>query len=221
MVSYWRSQFRKMYGRLGTIRAFILKSVSMVAMSATLSKRIRDDVLSKVQFKQMTSGYITVDVGNDQQNVSRIIQHPMDSYADLDFVILKDVKQASDIPLTRIYADSIPVSISIEDHLTELLPQSMHGLGILRPYNATYLTEYREEVMRLARLNTIQVLICTDAAGMIRMNTAIPIRKLEVTVYRDATYQISSVSCSGNSRRQCQYSSNEQDEQDVVLERPG
>ncbi len=41
----------------------------MVAMSATLSKRIRDDVLSKVQFKQMTSGYITVDVGNDQQNV--------------------------------------------------------------------------------------------------------------------------------------------------------
>ncbi len=97
----------------------------------------------------------------------------------------------------------------------------MHSLGILRPYNATYLTEYREEVMRLARLNTIQVLICTDAAGMIRMNTAFPIRKLEVTVYRDATYQILSVSCSGNSRRQCQYSSNEQDEQDVVLERPG
>ncbi len=80
--------------------------------------------------------------GNDQQNVSRIIQHPMDSYADLDFVILKDVKQASDIPLTRIYADSIPVSISIWRSSTELLPQSMHGLGILRPYNATYLTEY-------------------------------------------------------------------------------
>ncbi|PBK84304.1 hypothetical protein ARMGADRAFT_885614, partial [Armillaria gallica] len=35
VVSYWHSQFWKMYGHLGTIRVFILKSVLMVAMSAT------------------------------------------------------------------------------------------------------------------------------------------------------------------------------------------
>ncbi|KAK0219335.1 hypothetical protein EDD85DRAFT_797446 [Armillaria nabsnona] len=136
VVSHWGAQFHKMYGRLGTIRAFIPKLVSMVAMSATLSKRIRDDVLSKLQFKQTTTGYVTINVGNDRSNVSlvvRAMQYAMNSYVDLDFVIPKNIKEAGDIPLTWIYADSIPSS------------------GIIRPYSATYSTKYCDEVMKLVR----------------------------------------------------------------------
>lgn len=45
----------------------------MVAMFVNLSKRIQDDMLSKVQFKQTTPGYIIVDVRNNQQNMSLVI----------------------------------------------------------------------------------------------------------------------------------------------------
>ncbi len=152
------------------IRAFIPKLVSMVAMSATLSKRIQDDVLSKLQFKQTVTGYVTIDISNDHSNVSLVV-HAMNSYVDLDFIIPKNIKEAGDIPLTWIYADSIPMSIEIEDHLTELLPSNLRSSGIIRPYNATYLTKYHNKVMKLARSGSVRILICTDAAGMVRIHT--------------------------------------------------
>ncbi|KAK0239008.1 hypothetical protein EDD85DRAFT_921055 [Armillaria nabsnona] len=153
-LSHWGSQFRKMYGTLGVLNAFIPKSVSVVAI--------------KLQFNKAEAGYVTVDIGNNRSNVSivvRAMQHAMSTYADLDFVIPSGVK-AKDIPLTWIYADSILVSIEIEDHLMEISPANLKQAGLIRPYNAMYSTEYRKEVMRLVKLGVVRVLICTDATGM-------------------------------------------------------
>ncbi len=61
--------------------------ISLVALSATLPSRIRTDVFSKLRFG---NEYDSFDVGNDRNNVSivvRSIQHPMKTYADLDFII--------------------------------------------------------------------------------------------------------------------------------------
>ncbi|KAF9048056.1 P-loop containing nucleoside triphosphate hydrolase protein [Hymenopellis radicata] len=167
VVSHWGAQFRKMYGSLGMVRAFLPRSASVVAMSATLPARVRNDVLTKLQFHK--SDYVNIDVGNNRTNVSiivRAIEHPMNTYKDLDFVIPSDVKEASEIPLTWIYADNIATGIEIEDHLMEILPESLRMSGIVRPYNASYSKEYRKEAMRLVREGKIRVLICTDAAGM-------------------------------------------------------
>ena len=87
VVSHWGASFRKKYGILGTIRAFLPRGTPMIALSATLPARVRNGVLSKLQFSQ---DYVNIDIGNDRPNVSIIIcgiHHPLNTYADLDFIV--------------------------------------------------------------------------------------------------------------------------------------
>jgi superfamily II DNA helicase RecQ len=55
----------------------------------------------------------------------------------------------------------------IIDHLTELLPPHLHVLGLIRPYNACFSKEYRKAVMGEFKAGHVQILVCTDAAGMV------------------------------------------------------
>ncbi|KAJ6451326.1 P-loop containing nucleoside triphosphate hydrolase protein [Mycena sanguinolenta] len=159
VVSHWGASFRKKYGTLGIIRAFLPRGTPIVAFSATLPARIRTDVLSKLQFSR---NYLSI--GNDRPNVSlivRAIQHPLNSYADLDFVA-HGIKEKKGF----IYADNIATGVEIQDHVEELLPPELRGKGLIRPYNAALSKEYRREAMRLFKSGEIRILICTDAAGM-------------------------------------------------------
>ena len=61
---------------------------SICGNAATLSPRVRHDVLKKLQFDQ--KNYIDINIGNDQANVSimvRAIHNPINTFSDLDFVI--------------------------------------------------------------------------------------------------------------------------------------
>ncbi|KAJ7443700.1 P-loop containing nucleoside triphosphate hydrolase protein [Mycena latifolia] len=165
VVSHWGASFRKKYGTLGMIRAFLPRGTPIVALSATLPARIRSDVLSKLQFSR---DYISIDIGNDRPNVSlvvRAIQHPLNTYADLDFVVA-GITDPSEIKKTFIYADNIATGVEIIDHLNELLPPEYQEQGLIRPYNAALSKEYRKEAMRQFKSGEIRVLVCTDAAGM-------------------------------------------------------
>jgi hypothetical protein len=97
-------------------------------MSATLPARIREDVLSKLQFGR---DYLNVDEGNDQPNVSIIvrgIQHPLNTYADLDFVIgVLGNTDPKEIRKNFIYADNIATGVEIIDHLISLLPPEYYS----------------------------------------------------------------------------------------------
>ncbi|KAJ7258002.1 P-loop containing nucleoside triphosphate hydrolase protein [Mycena rebaudengoi] len=165
VVSHWGASFRKKYGTLGIIRSFLPRGTPIVALSATLPARIRIDVLSKLQFGK---DYVNIDIGNDRPNVSiiiRAIQHPLNTYADLDFVVVGP-DLPSQIPLTFIYADNIATGVDIIDHLNALLPPEYREQGIIRPYNAALSKEYRREAMRQFKAGEIRILVCTDAAGM-------------------------------------------------------
>ncbi|EDQ98673.1 uncharacterized protein LACBIDRAFT_298348 [Laccaria bicolor S238N-H82] len=167
VVSRWGAGFRKKYGELGMVQAFLPRGTPIVALSATLPPRIHTDVLNKLQFPK--DGYTNLNVGNDRPNVSlvtRAIEHPMNTYADLDFVIPGDITDPKDIPKTFIYADSVSMGIDIEDHLTELLPENLRDKGLIRPFNAAFSHEYRAKLMDLFNVSEVRVLICTDAAGM-------------------------------------------------------
>jgi superfamily II DNA helicase RecQ len=166
VVSHWGASFRKKYGTLGIIRAFLPRGTPIVALSATLSARIRTDVLSKLQFSK---DYVNIDVGNDRPNVSivvRAIQHPLNTYSDLDFIV-DGVTEASQIKLGFVYADNIATGVEIGDHLEKLLPPELRGQGLIRPYNAALSKEYRREAMQQFRDGKIRILVCTDAAGMV------------------------------------------------------
>jgi superfamily II DNA helicase RecQ len=169
VVSHWGANFRKDYGRIGMLRAHLPEGTPFVAMSATLSSRIRRDVLKKLQFNEKE--YISLDIGNDRTNVSivvRAMHNPMNTYSDLDFVIPSNTEKASDIPKTMIYCDQINAEVGIEARLDERLPQELRKRGLVRPYNAAFTPEHRALVMDLFRTGVVRILVCTDAAGMVR-----------------------------------------------------
>ena len=161
VVSHWGDGFRKKYSKLGMVRALLPPGVSMLAMSATLPARVRNDVLAKLQYGKE---YEFLNVGNDRPNVSlviRAIEHPLNSYCDLDFIIPPNISDSKEIPKTFLYADNVMkgVDIAVE----------MQALGIIRVYSSAFSHEYRAEVMRLFRTGEVRVLICTDAAGMVSL----------------------------------------------------
>ncbi|KII93221.1 hypothetical protein PLICRDRAFT_171000 [Plicaturopsis crispa FD-325 SS-3] len=149
VVSHWGDSFRKKYGELGKVRAFLPRSTPFVALSATLAARLRHDVLTKLQFHK--TNYVNIDVGNDRANVSivvRGIQHPINTYADLDFIINELVKNPSEIPKTFVYCDNITTGVEIIDHLTLLLPERLRNAGLIRPYNAAFSSTYRRKMLQ-------------------------------------------------------------------------
>ncbi|KIK51592.1 hypothetical protein GYMLUDRAFT_251969 [Collybiopsis luxurians FD-317 M1] len=155
------------YGELGVLRTFLPDGIPFVALSATLPPRVRDNILLKLQFPK--EGYVNINIGNDRPNVSlvvRAIQHPMNTYKDLDFLVSPVAKNAISIPKTFVYSDDIPSGPEIVDHLEELLPEDLWGLGLVRPFSAAFSKTYRKATMKQFKAGIIRVLVCTDAAGM-------------------------------------------------------
>jgi superfamily II DNA helicase RecQ len=168
IVSHWGAGFRKRYGELGMLRAIIPRNTPFVAMSATLTAPVRHDVLRKLEY---SSNYRFCDEGNDRPNVALVaqaIQQPQNTYLNLNFIIPKKVERASDIPLTMVYADSVAQSPDIVDHLEVLLPEHLRGCGLIRPFNAAFSHEYRTKALEDFKEGYVWVLVCTDAAGMVR-----------------------------------------------------
>lgn len=169
VVSHWGSEFRKKYGTLGILRALLPKGTPFVAMSATLPERVRKDVLVKLQFNQQK--YLFLNLGNDRPNVSivvRAIQNAMYTFSDLKFLIPENVGCVNDIPKAFVYADNVSGGLDMVDYLDGLLPTEFRGTGLIRPYNAALSTECRDLVMDLFKKGIIRILVCTDAAGMVR-----------------------------------------------------
>lgn len=193
-ISHWGASFRKKYSTLGSIRAFLPRGTPVIALTATLTPRVRHDIMRVLNFPK--SGFRWLNLGNDRPNVSIVVracQHPQSSFADLDFVVPANPVTAGDIPKTYIYADDINVGGHIVDHLETILATRSPALaaqGLVRPYNATMSHGYRQAAMAAFRQNPVQdnsvhlpdapdaessqalacirVLVCTDAAGMVR-----------------------------------------------------
>ncbi|KAK7013470.1 ATP-dependent DNA helicase Q-like 3 [Favolaschia claudopus] len=166
-ISHWGASFRKKYASIGLIRAFLPRCVSIIAVTATLTPRVRDDLVSKLHFNRHTYMYRTI--GNDRPNVSMVIrsmEHAANSYRDIDFVVPEDNQVPADIKLSFVYTDDIKDGGQLVDHLNARVHPRYRDRGLVRPYNAGMSREYRAHVMSLFRAGVIRVLVCTDAAGM-------------------------------------------------------
>ena len=159
--------FERSLESLGMVRTFLPRRVPVVAMSATLTGRVRRDILSRLHFP---SNFLSLDLGNNRSNVSIVVRamHRVQStFADLDFVIPKAVLSASNIPSTFVYIDDTRLGDLALDHLNSLLPPSLRDAGLVRPFNSTHTHEYLRTAMDHFRHGAVRVLICTDAAGMV------------------------------------------------------
>lgn len=173
-ISHWGASFRKKYATVGVVRSFLPRGTPVLALSATLTPRVRRDIQNKLHFS--SSGSLYFNYGNDRPNVSLVVracEHPLNTFADLDFIIPDSIQAAANVPKTYVYVDDINVGTDILDHLTLLLHQRLGSRDldaaaeVIRPFNATLSHAYRDEAMSKFRDGSIRILICTDAAGMV------------------------------------------------------
>ncbi|KAH9901535.1 P-loop containing nucleoside triphosphate hydrolase protein [Cubamyces lactineus] len=180
-VSHWGADFRKKYASLGIIRAFLPRGTPVIAVTATLTARVRRDIHRVLHF---TTSSRFVNVGNDRPNVAivvRAFEHAQNSFLDLDFLIppAASLLAPCDIPKTYVYVDDINTGNEIVDHLDSMISTRCPALastGLVRPFNAAMSHEYRQESMNAFRTSPgcrttftpgcIRILVCTDAAGM-------------------------------------------------------
>lgn len=170
-VSHWGADFRKKYGTLGIVRSFLPSGTSMVAVSATFTSHVRRDVLSKLQFG---ANFVDVNIGNDRPTVAQVVramEHPMNTFHDIDFLVPQDMQCPEDIPKGFVYYDDIAGGSGITSHLNSLVKENFCHLGLIRPYNTAMSQEYHDEVMALFKEGIICILVCTDAAGMVGLVT--------------------------------------------------
>ncbi|KAJ7125766.1 hypothetical protein C8R43DRAFT_898148, partial [Mycena crocata] len=154
------------YASIGLVRAFLPRTTPIIAVTATLTPRVHDDLVMKLQFDP--KDYYFCSVGNDRANVSQVIramQHPANSHRDLDFMV-REGAVPEDIKLAFLYTDDIKEGGQIIDHLNARVSPAFRNRGLVRPYSAAMSREYREHVMALFRAGIVRILVCTDAAGM-------------------------------------------------------
>jgi superfamily II DNA helicase RecQ len=167
-VSHWGDLFHKKYASLGIIRAFLPKSTPIIAVSATLTHCVHDDLITKLQFNR--DSYLFVNVGNDRPNVSQVVramEHPMNTFRDMDFLVSENIQSPEDIKKGFLYCDDINLGSNIVDYLNARVNPEFRSQGLIRPYNAAMSQKYRREVMRLFKEGIVRILVCTDAAGMV------------------------------------------------------
>ncbi len=179
-IVHWGADFRKHYGTLGKVRTFLPPGTPVIAVTATLTARVRRSIYASLFFAHSDKPSRFLNKGNDRPNVSIVVracEHALNSYADLDFLIPSNVNTHTDVPKTYVYVDNISVGGEIVDYLQEKLesrldasasPEQRAALqDAVRPFNATLSQEYRTRAMDHFRAGSVRILICTDAAGMV------------------------------------------------------
>ncbi|KAF5380428.1 hypothetical protein D9615_004643 [Tricholomella constricta] len=105
-------------------------------------------------------------MSNLHAQVVRSMEHPMNSYRDIEFLVPDNLRNPENIPKTFLYCDDIKTGDDLTDYLNARVPGDLQSSGVVRPYNASMSKRYRRQVMRLFKAGVIRILVCTDAAGM-------------------------------------------------------
>lgn len=171
-ISHWGASFRKAYSSIGIVRAFLPRNTPIIAVTATLTPLVHQDLLSKLQFDR--SGHLFINIGNDRPNVSQVVramEHPANSFRDLDFLVPTSISSPMNILKGFLYSDDIKAGAATVDYLNERVDPKYRHLGLIRPFNATMSKLYRKQVMKLFQEGKVRILVCTDAAGMVRLTS--------------------------------------------------
>ncbi|KAF8205370.1 P-loop containing nucleoside triphosphate hydrolase protein [Mycena galopus ATCC 62051] len=166
-ISHWGASFCKKYATIGLIRALLPRTTPFIAVTATLTPRVHQDLLTKLQFDP--TNYLFCTIGNDRSNVSQVIrtmEHPTNSYWHSDFVVSSTMTKPEDIKKAFLYTDDIKEGGKLTDYLNWQVTEPFRDRNLVRPYNASMSLEYRAHVMKLFKAVVIRVLVCTNTAGM-------------------------------------------------------
>jgi superfamily II DNA/RNA helicase len=118
-----------------------------------------------------------INVGNERTNIYIGIQemrYPSSSFKDLSLLIDPDKTNVLHIPKTIVYIDDVNkvtlAVIALNGWLHSLLQQQ----GLSMPVHAWMPPCYCSEAMARFALGEVQILICTEAAGMVCKAIVLP-----------------------------------------------
>ncbi|KAI0069398.1 hypothetical protein K474DRAFT_1580022, partial [Panus rudis PR-1116 ss-1] len=111
LVNQWGKDFRKAYGQIKTVRAYLPEWTSFLALTATLEPGAETkDVLDSLGFEVGRFHFERRDC--ERYNISiitREIKYTISGaeFRDLDWLIPADIETPSDVPKTLLYCESI------------------------------------------------------------------------------------------------------------------
>ncbi|TFY64233.1 hypothetical protein EVJ58_g2763 [Rhodofomes roseus] len=165
-ISQWGGDFRPTYDKLDELRAIVHGRTPIIALSATLTPSVLEEVETKTHIDPMTSYH--VNLGNDRPNIKQVVieMKSKDDFDVLNMVLEPDsISAPSDIPKTLIFANTRNATMQIWRHICEMLDGRVDKecFDFLHAYRRR---RGRERVMQRFLEGKIRILVATEAAGM-------------------------------------------------------
>lgn len=169
-ISQWGGDFRKDYGRLGSLRAIFRRGTPFVLLSASFRPRVLKDVTHKLGFND-TAVILNINIGNERVNVAlgiRPMVETVSSLRDLDFLVPEGTEDIDSIDSTMLYIDNVLTVTEVVIYLTSRLGPTLQAQGIIQPIHAWMPDDYRDKALDALVEGKIRIAVCTEAAGMVR-----------------------------------------------------
>lgn len=165
-ISQWGS-FRPEYRDLSRLHSQ-LPGLTFHITSATLPQYIMDDVLQTLNIKRAELFFLHR--SNDRPNLAivvREIQHPLNSFADLDFLVDGWASGGSPPPKFLILFDSKSDCVKAARHIRSKLPAKDRDK--IKWHNSNMSARFRAEEVEEFQAGTSQVIgfFATDTLGMV------------------------------------------------------
>jgi superfamily II DNA helicase RecQ len=167
-ISLWGGSFRPDYAELGLLRGRFPRHIPFVIASATLPEHILDNIRTKLQ---LSANAKVVRMTNARPNVAlsvRSMKHPQDAFADLRFLIPVGATRAEQIDITLVYCNQRIHCEDAVDRLRFWAQEEGIDPSCIAFYHAKLGEKRKRELEERLRRGEIQILVCTDAVGMVR-----------------------------------------------------
>lgn len=166
-IKLWgEKKFREMYFRLGELRAYVPNHIPFLITSATLTPSDLTDIRQSVHMEPSKTFHINL--GNDRHNISWSVRYMTGGKTDfdsLDFLLPND-PNATTLERGLVFFDDIKISMHAYRHITSKLPPHLRPRVAL--YHARRGEKSKAKAYREFERGNIDVLFCTEAAGMVR-----------------------------------------------------
>lgn len=167
-ISQWGEKFRPIYEQLGTLRAFVPRSVPFLAVSATLPPLVLAQVRRVLHINPIDAFH--VNLGTDRPNIAWFVHHMNAGKSDLaalDFIRRADlsVDEITELVQTMVFFDDIGVALDALKYIRARLPP--HLRDQIAVYHSRRSAKSKRRVMKEFKEGKIKILLTTEAAGMV------------------------------------------------------
>lgn len=174
LVEEWGKSFRPLYAKIKKVIKQILPQISLLNVSATLTKSAYIEIFIKAGFcdnyelKQTSFNHLKI------QQIHRFIAHPKSNHLDLQFVLSEKAMQASKIQETIIFVNTVSEIRLIIKIIQAWMTSLSYSTGFnkwIQPYHlamSDWDKEFMAKAFKISKAKNTKciILVATDAYKM-------------------------------------------------------